>query len=414
MDTQPSSGKKDTFRSEALAARRESINGEPAMAYPLSLSRLGWGAAAVAVAFVAFLVFADYTQYYRAAALVTPRSGLTVHVAGQAGTLYLAPDMAPGTRLREGALLGWVEAVAAVEVENSLTDAGLSHLSSKRDSLLRADRIADTSADAQLASIQSQSGLIGTQIGRLQRERALTEERLRLKRAELERNIALERSGYVSWQTVAGLRAEVAELESQTAGAERDMAALKQQEAALNQRAIDLRERTRAETERLRQEVAEVDNRIVTARANRRAELRAEKPFTVQAVHVESGNYVEIDTPVLTAMDPDERLLIRALVSARAVVGLRPGARVRVRYDAFPYHYYGSFEGKVFSVDRSPWQGAGTAAEPLYRVMVQPATQLIQTPQGARRLLPGMSAQVEVPMATRSLLQWILLPGRNY
>ncbi|TXH76052.1 MAG: hypothetical protein E6Q88_02990 [Lysobacteraceae bacterium] len=419
---EPTSGNKGTFRSEALAAQREKYQGEPAMAYPLSLSRLGWGVAIVAVALIAFLAFSDYTQYYRATGIVSPRSGITVHVAGQEGTVYLAPEAVPGTRLRAGALLGWVDAAAAVEAANSVTDAGLSHLASKRDSLQRADRITDASSQAQLASIESQSRLLDTQLSRLQQERALVGERLRLKQAELERNTALQRDGFVSSQAVSVLRGEVAELQSEAANAERDVAALRQQAMALNQRAIDLRDRSRTETERLRQDMAELDSRIASARGNRRVELRAGKALAVEALHVESGNYVDIDTPIVTTVNPAEALQIRALVSASAVVGLRPGTRVRIRYEAFPYYYYGSFEGRVTSVDRSPWRGEAAnrteaerqAREPLYRVMVQPSDQRIQTPQGARQLLSGMVAQVEIPRATRSLLQWILLPGSNY
>lgn len=418
----PTTSTKGTFRSEALAAQREKFQGEAAMPYPLSLSRLGWGTAIVAVALVTFLGLSDYTQYYRATGIVSPHSGITVHVAGQEGRVHLAPTLKPGMRLPANGLLGWVEAAASVEAANGLTDKGLAYLVSKRDSLVREDRIAGSSSQAQLASLQTQSELIDAQIARQQQQRALVAERLRIKQAELERNSALQRDGFVSSQALSALRAEVASLQEDGATVERQIAALRQQAMALNQGAIDLRDRSRAEIERLQQDMAEVDSRIASAQGNRRIELRAPRALTIQAIHVESGNYVDVDTPVATTTAPGEALEIRALVGASAVVGLRAGARVRIRYDAFPYHYYGSFEGRVSSIDRSPWRGApanpGEAArqaqEPLYRVMVQPLAQRVRTPQGMRPLLTGMSAQVEIPKTTRTLLQWILLPGRNY
>ncbi len=415
---EPTTGNKGTFRSEALAAQREKFQGEPAMDYPLSLSWFGWGLAALSLALIAFLALADYTRYSRASAVVTPTSGITVHVAGQEGTVFLAPGTLPGVRIDAGKVFARVEAAAAVEASGALADAGLSQLASKRDSLLRANRLTDRSSEAQVAAIASQSGLLDAQIARASQQRGLVAERLRLKQTELERNTSLQRQGYVSAQSLLTLRSEVAALQAEAAEAEQRIAALRQESMALRQQEIDIRDSSRADSERYGQEVSELDSRIASARSSREVQLRADKALTITAIHVESGNYVDIGTPIATTSDPGEPLRIRALVGARAVVGLRRGAEVRIRYDAFPYYYFGTFAGRVISVDRSPWRGGAVGAreegEPLYRVLVQPRDQRIQSPQGPRQLLAGMTAQVEIPETTRSLLQWILLPSRNF
>lgn len=416
---EPTTGTKGTFRSEALAAEREKFQGEPAMDYPLSLSWFGWILAALTVLVLAFLALADYTRYTRATAIVTPASGITVHVAGQEGTVFLAPATQAGARIGSGELFARVDASAAVEAAGDIADAGLSQLASKRDSLLRADNLTGRSSVAQVEAISAQSRLLDAQIARAAQQRELAGERLRIKEAELKRNSALQRDGYVSAQSLSVLHSEVATLRVDSAEAEQRISALRQQAMALRQQEIDIRDRSRADSERYSQEVSELDSRIASARSNRRVELRANEAQTITAVHVESGNYVSINTPIVTTANPQEPLRIRALVGARAVAGLRTGTEVRIRYDAFPYYYFGTFSGRVVSVDRSPWRGtdkpAGQENEPpLYRVLVEPRDQRIESPQGSRPLLAGMTAQVEIPEYTRSLLQWILLPSRNY
>jgi membrane fusion protein len=314
-----------------------------------------------------------------------------------------------------------VSTAAAVQAVSSLPDNSLATLKLKRESLIAGGQRTQSTAAQSIAAIEEQLDLLRNQKQQLESQRSFTSQRVAIKQAELQRNESLAKGGFVTEQYLSALRADLASLQSSLADIDQRAIGLVQQQVALKQQATQLRGQADIDSERVRQDVAEVENRVLTARDNRRVELHAPRALMVSAIHVESGHYVLSDTPVLTSVDPDAPRVVQCLLSARAAVGLAPGTAVRLRYAAFPYAYYGSFEGRVVSIDTSPWrgnahEGAASAprdAEPLYRVVVRPLQQTVKTPQGEQPLLPGMQAQVEIPKQRRALIEWLLLPARH-
>jgi membrane fusion protein len=408
------------FRREALAAQRDRFQGEPPMAYPLTLRRLGWGTLGFVAVVLAFLSCTRYTQHFQASGSLRPSSGLIVHAAGQQGKVYFPPNVVQGAHLKRGAVLARLETSPSANAVSSLSDDSLDQLAAKRDGLLSANRVTSASAQARLATLNQQLSMVEVQAKSLRQQRELLNEKLRLKQAELERNAALEKSGYVSSQYVAAMRADAVALQASVAELEQRAAAVDQQGVALRQQALEIRGQADVDAAKVQQDVAEVNSRINAARSIRTVEIVAPRDLTVAALHVEPGNFVREETPILTTSDPGTEQDAVCLVEARAAVGLKPGTTVRLRYPAYPYQYFGTFEGKVLSVDSSPWQGrrdaerAGESGnDPVYRVVVHPSQQYVAGPQGRMPLMSGMAVQVEIPRSTRSLIEWLVMPARH-
>ncbi len=88
----------------------------------------------------------------------------------------------------------------------------------------------------------------------------------------------------------------------------------------------------------------------------------------------------------MTLVPAGARLEARLYGPSRAIGFVRPGQRVRLRYEAFPHQKFGQYEGVVQSVSRStvgPAELTGDGAplpglvpgEPVYRVTVELAAQ---------------------------------------
>ena len=107
------------------------------------------------------------------------------------------------------------------------------------------------------------------------------------------------------------------------------------------------------------------------------------------------------------------------------VTRVRPGQRVLLRYDAYPYQKFGHYEGTVTSVSRatvSPGELAGLpaateagglaadAGEPVYRVTVALDRQTANAYGAPAALQPGMTVQADVLIESRRVWEWVLDP----
>jgi membrane fusion protein len=123
----------------------------------------------------------------------------------------------------------------------------------------------------------------------------------------------------------------------------------------------------------------------------------------------------------MTLVPAGARLEARLYGPSRAIGFVRPGQRVRLRYEAFPHQKFGQYEGVVKSVSRStvglaelggdgaPLPGL-TPGEPVYRVTVELATQAATAYGEAVPLQPGMQLEADVLIDSRRLYQWVLDP----
>ena len=101
--------------------------------------------------------------------------------------------------------------------------------------------------------------------------------------------------------------------------------------------------------------------------------------------------------------------------TSKAVGFIRPGQRVLLRYQAYPYQKFGHYRGSIESVSRSalsptevPTQLAGLTSllgtnEPIYRIVVRIERQSVNAYGVEQALQPGMQLESDV------LLEWLNL-----
>ena len=107
---------------------------------------------------------------------------------------------------------------------------------------------------------------------------------------------------------------------------------------------------------------------------------------------------------------------------SRGVGFVRPGQRVLLRYQAFPYQKFGHYEARVANVSRTavspselPVQLSGLSSlyganEPVYRIEATLSGQSINAYGKAVPLQPGMQLEADVVIEKRRLFEWMLDP----
>lgn len=102
---------------------------------------------------------------------------------------------------------------------------------------------------------------------------------------------------------------------------------------------------------------------------------------------------------------------------------VRPGDKVNIRYDAYPYEKFGQFSGEIISLSRVPatesemlsYKGSSpvTAQQPkeaYYKTVVALSDQVLHFDDRSLPVGNGMSAEVTLFLEKRPLYQWILSP----
>jgi len=131
---------------------------------------------------------------------------------------------------------------------------------------------------------------------------------------------------------------------------------------------------------------------------------------------------------------PDEsRLEIEAMVSNRDIGFVRPGQRVAIKVDTFPFTRYGLLDGRVLSVSQDaivrdkPQEatankaaGAETStSEPkgqelVYAARIALDRTRMQIDGNVVNLSPGMAVTVEVKTGSRTVISYLLSPLIRY
>jgi membrane fusion protein len=111
----------------------------------------------------------------------------------------------------------------------------------------------------------------------------------------------------------------------------------------------------------------------------------------------------------------DSILQAELFVPARAIGFVRPGQKVRILYEAFPYQQFGTYGGRVYEVSQTILTKSDTSVpielkEPAYRVKVALDRLDVDAYGKKMPLAPDMLLRADILLEKRSLMRWFLDP----
>jgi adhesin transport system membrane fusion protein len=141
-----------------------------------------------------------------------------------------------------------------------------------------------------------------------------------------------------------------------------------------------------------------------------RTEVKAPIDGVVNRVLVSTlGGVVQPGETILEIVPTEDTLLIEAEIKPADIGFLRLGQRARVRITAFDPSVYGALEGRIEQISPDAIKNEETR-ERFYLIKVRTDVEAIKTKKADLRILPGMSAEVDILNGKRTVLSYLLNP----
>lgn len=409
------------FRQEVLAERQTQWLGTVLLAPQLSHRLFTAFAVLATAAILGLLFFADYTRKARISGWLVPQRGLVRVFAPQAGVvteLYVKEGM----EVRKGDRL----LMLSTELQSAALGATQTEiarrLAARRDSLAEERRQHEWLTAQQQRALSDRLAVLRSEQAQLEREIATQEARLRLAEKFEIRQRELRRRGFIPEQKLQEAEGETLDQASKLRALERGRMTTLRDRLTLESELDDLPLKSRAEIANIERNIAAVEQELAEAEARREIVVLAPEEGMVTAIQAERGGRANSTVPLLSIVPVGAQLEAHLFSPSRAIGFLRPGQRVLLRYQAYPYQKFGHYEGVVANLSRSavnpgelPAQLAGLtslfgANEPVYRITVSLASQTVTAYGQPVPLQPGMLLEADVVIENRKLIEWVLDP----
>lgn len=157
---------------------------------------------------------------------------------------------------------------------------------------------------------------------------------------------------------------------------------------------------------------AQLDERRASTQAETQIVLSAQKAGQVAALQAKPGAAVSAGQTLAYVLPRGTKLQAELWAPSRAAGFVRPGDKVRLMYDAFPYQRFGVGRGRVVEVSRAPTAPGDLPVpirteESLYRVLVDLDDQNMHGYGQAWHLSPGMRLTADMVLEQQSLFAWL-------
>ncbi|MCA8337825.1 HlyD family secretion protein [Burkholderia multivorans] len=228
----------------------------------------------------------------------------------------------------------------------------------------------------------------------------------------------MREEGYASNSQVEQQEATLLDAQTRLQDLARQRLDVDRQLAQIRQQLRELPLNTRNRQNDIERKLAELDQSIAENEARRTVILRAPQASVVAALLAKPGQLVGAGQTIVSLLPQGAPLEAQLMVPSRAIGFVRTGARVVLRYEAYPFQKFGQQFGRVVDVSRTalaPQEvanltGRTNVSEQLYRVVVALDRQDILAYGKREALRPGMALEADMLIDRRRLIEWVLEP----
>jgi membrane fusion protein len=413
------------FRSEVLVERQTQWIGTVLLAPRASHRLFTLVGGLVTAAILGLLFLADFTRTARVNGWLVPQEGVVRVYAPRPGVI-VGLQVAEGTQVHKGEpLLTLSDELQSATL--GATQAQIARqLDERRSSLFEERRQQERLLAQQQRALTDRVAALQLEQAQIDREIKLLKARVAIAARAEELNRLQFESGFISELRLQLVQSERLEQDVRLGTLERNRLTLIRERLSVEAELKDLPLKSQKEIAIVVRSVAQLEQERAEAEARREIVIPAPHDGTVTAIHAVPGTNADATVPLLSIVPPSARLRAHLYSPSRAVGFVRPGQRVMLRYQAYPYQRFGHHEGVVESVSRSSVSPgelpphlanltgvtglAAGAAEPVYRITVKLASQSIAAYDQQMALQPGMLLEADVMLESRRLFEWVLDP----
>jgi membrane fusion protein len=414
----PQSAGRKLFREESLDALQPRLQGEVILSPRMSMWWWCLAAVLILLALIWFVVQGNYTRRSTVAGQLVPAAGMLRVISPQVGVI-IERRVAEGQRVRKGEVL---YVLSSDRLGPSARELGVDisrEIELRRQSMqLEIGRNQKVEGDElmhltkRMATLKNEAQTIATQIEQ-QRRRVAVADDIR------KRYQGLAEQDYIAKEQLIQKEVELSEQQSRLQALERDVLS-NQREVAATAREVDSTKiRYSNQNSGLQRGISSAQQELTETELRRRVVVTAPEDGQATLVYGEVGQVADASKPLLSIVPTGTLLQARLFAPSRAIGFVRPGDKVLVRYQAYPYQKFGLHEGKVLAVSTAAVASTELAGftlpdvalgEPVYAVTVDLKAQSVMAYGQLQALQAGQRLDADILQETRKLYEWMLEP----
>ncbi|HBH67863.1 MAG TPA: anibiotic ABC transporter [Erwinia persicina] len=406
----------DLFRQEALEAKKTKVLGSVALYCPPFRWLIITLVCALVAVLITFCIFGSYTKRETAKGVLVPENGMMTITAMTAGTVITLPAH-EGDRLEKGAQVASISSEISTRFGQT-REAIARQLDLQQEGLKQQlSNLEQLNAET-LKSLQEKASLLQQQSVELDTIYRQRTEQIGLAKKQLDKARAMRAEGYASNTEVEKQQNDMLDASVRLQDVARQRIDVRQQ---LSQARQQLREQPITYSQQkndIQQKLSEIAQSMMENESRRSVDLRTPERGTVSAVLVKQGQIVSAGQTLAIILPDNAHLQARIMLSSRAVGFIRPGQRVVLRYQSFPWQTFGQQYGTVKDISTSALSpqeistitGDSQVQEPMYQVKVAVDHQTVQAYGKEVSLRAGSGLEADFIVDKRRIYQWVLEP----
>jgi len=406
----------DLFRQEALEAKKTKVLGSVALYCPPFRWLIITLVCALVAVLITFCIFGSYTKRETAKGVLVPENGMMTITAMTAGTVITLPAH-EGDRLEKGAQVASISSEISTRFGQT-REAIARQLDLQQEGLKQQlSNLEQLNAET-LKSLQEKASLLQQQSVELDTIYRQRTEQIGLAKKQLDKARAMRAEGYASNTEVEKQQNDMLDASVRLQDVARQRIDVRQQ---LSQARQQLREQPITYSQQkndIQQKLSEIAQSMMENESRRSVDLRTPERGTVSAVLVKQGQIVSAGQTLAIILPDNAHLQARIMLSSRAVGFIRPGQRVVLRYQSFPWQTFGQQYGTVKDISTSALSpqeistitGDSQVQESMYQVKVAVDHQAVQAYGKEVSLRAGSGLEADFIVDKRRIYQWVLEP----
>lgn len=404
------------FRHQAVVSQQQKIDGT--ILLKPRLPTFGMTALLVCwlVAVVSWLISGRYTYTQTVTGWLEPARGITHVYAPSPGAIVSEILVSENEEVKKGTPLLKLSRDAIFHNNQSISDTLISELTTQIARLQRQYQLTQQSFLTQQQRLENAASSLTDDRDRIADMRRLLSDKETLLNKQIRALTQLADQGFYSQQQLQSLDAQRIDETYQRKHLEREWIAVLQ---AIEENQFALQNASHEHDLKLltlQNQISELQKSLNQQQSQQEVIVTAPANGRVTNLAARLGNFTQASVPLLSLMPQNAEVTARLLVPVHAAGQISQGQSISLRYDAFPYTQFGTYEAVVDSVSDHlllPQEVAQTPLAinaPVYLAKASLRTSTIEHLNQSIVLRAGMTFAAEITIRERNLLQWLFEP----
>jgi len=412
------------FRSEAVQAVQTNYLGSVVLARPIPLKVFSIMAGIFLIVALLFVSLGSYTKRTQVFGQLLPQNGLIKLVAPQSGVV-VARHVEDGETVTRGQVLYTLSSERISQRLGDTQQLIIEQLIARRASLQLELQATESVQADEAVTIRGKIAQLEKTVTELHLQYSAQRQRVRIAEDIAERYTGLLQKKYITKDQLLEKQADHLDQLLRLQSLTRELDATSEELAAKNIELGSLPQKQVSAVAQIKRALVAVEQELTETEAKRQIVVVAPQAGVATGVLVQVGQAVEPAMPLLSIVPSGSPLVANLYAPSRTIGFVKIGDPVLLRYAAYPYQKFGQYAGTVKSVSgtslsiqelstlsggKIPGLELSSTEELYYRIMVELASQNIQTYGARQQLKAGMVLEANIAQENRKIYEWILDP----